>query len=257
MKIRPLVFIFIVLIAAMVMSRQGVGQSAVAGTQNAPAAQNAPVAPQNVSAMRFLAPQPGEKLQQSAVTVRYAIDQPQIVAASTPTFKVRLDGREPVETTEKESTFTGLAPGNHTLAVEVVDANGTPVQGTHTEIQFTVTPEPAPVDPAAAKPPAVTAPAENGPTNRQRRKKPQPQTEPPQASLSQPELISASLKIVPRTSFSGQSGNGPSGAPENGRLAQDGNLPEAASALPLLSIIGAGMLIGGLLSARKTRSMKT
>jgi hypothetical protein len=253
MKIRPLVFIFIVLIAAMVMSRQGVGQSAVAGTQNAPAAQNAPVVPQNVSAVRFLTPQPGEKLQQSAVTVRYAIDQPQIVAASTPRFKVRLDGREPVETTEKEATFTGLAPGNHTLAVEVVDANGTPVQGTHTEIQFTVAPEPAPpADPAAAKPPAVTAPAENGPANRQRRKKPQPQTEPPQASLSQPELISASLKIVPRAAL-----NGPSGAPENGRLAQDGNLPEAASALPLLSVIGAGMLIGGLLSARKTRSMKT
>jgi hypothetical protein len=240
------------------MSRQGVGQSAVAGTQNAPAAQNAPVVPQNVSAVRFLTPQPGEKLQQSAVTVRYAIDQPQVVAASTPTFKVRLDGREPVETTEKEATFTGLAPGNHTLAVEVVDANGTPVQGTHTEIQFIVAPEPAPsADPAAAKPPAVTAPPENGPTNRQRRKKPQPQTEPPQASLSKPELISASVKIVPRASFSGQSGNGPSGAPENGRLAQDGNLPEAASALPLLSIIGAGMLIGGLLSARKTRSMKT
>jgi hypothetical protein len=172
MKIRPLVFIFIVLIAAMVMSRQGVGQSAVAGTQNAAAAQNAAVVPQNVSAVRFLTPQPGEKLQQSAVTVRYAIDQPQVVAASTP-------------------------------------------------------------------------------------KKPQPQTEPPQASLSQPELISASVEIVPRATFSGQSGNGPSGAPENGRLAQDGNLPEAASALPLLSIIGAGMLIGGLLSARKTRSMKT
>jgi hypothetical protein len=253
MKIRPLVFIFIVLIAAMVMSRQGVGQSAVAGTQNAPPAQNAPVAPQNVSAVRFLTPQPGEKLQQNAVTVRYAIDQPQIVAASTPTFKVRLDGREPVETTEKEATFTGLAPGNHAVAVEVVDANGTPVQGTHTEIQFTVAPEPTPpVDPAAAKPPAITAPAENGPANRQRRKKPQPQTEPPQASLSQPELISASVKIVPRTALSG-----PSGAPENGRLAQDGNLPEAASSLPLLSIIGAGMLIGGLLSARKTRSMKT
>jgi len=96
------------------------------------------------------------------------------------------------------SVITGLAPGNHTLAIEVVGANGTPIQGTHTE--------------------------------------------------------TASVNIAPRASFSGQSGNGRSGARENGRLAQDGNLPEAASALPLLSIIGAGVLIGGLFSARKTRA---
>jgi hypothetical protein len=64
------------------------------------------------------------------------------------------------------------------------------------------------------------------------------------------------LEIVPQASLSEQSRSGPIGAPENGRLAQDGNLPEAASALPLLSIIGAGVLIGGLFSARKTRRRK-
>lgn len=37
------------------------------------------------------------------------------------------------------------------------------------------------------------------------------------------------------------------------KLPGDGNLPEAASALPLLSAIGAGALLGGLLSARRTR----
>lgn len=36
-------------------------------------------------------------------------------------------------------------------------------------------------------------------------------------------------------------------------LLEDGNLPEAASVLPLLSAIGAGALLGGLLSARRTR----
>ena len=40
------------------------------------------------------------------------------------------------------------------------------------------------------------------------------------------------------------------------RLPDDGNLPESASALPLLSAIGAGALLGGLLSARRTRPEK-
>jgi len=36
----------------------------------------------------------------------------------------------------------------------------------------------------------------------------------------------------------------------------DGSLPQSASALPLLSAVGAGALLGGLLSARRTRSDK-
>jgi hypothetical protein len=68
-----------------------------------------------------------------------------------------------------------------------------------------------------------------------------PVPQPPVAMQNSAESIqNASLKIVPSASM-----RGPSGALDNGRLAQDGNLPEAASALPLLSVIGAGMLIGG------------
>ena len=127
MKIKPL--LIVVFIATLAINKHSVGQSAVGGMQTAPATQNAPVVTQNASAVRFLAPQPGEKLQQNAVTVRYAVDQPQVVAASTPTFKVRLDSRDPVETTEKEATFTGLAAntllsGRFTTQVEVEPANG-------------------------------------------------------------------------------------------------------------------------------------
>jgi hypothetical protein len=209
---------------------------------------------QNTPAVRFVTPQPGEKIQQSAVTVRYAIDQPQAVAASTPAFNLRLDGRDPVRTEEKESTFTGLAPGAHTLAIEIVDANGTPVPGTHSEIQFTVAPEPAS---NAATSPATTSPAQNNqatPSERKRRREKPQQNTPPQVSLPAPPwawesgLTNASFKIaLPDPMNSG------SGAPDNGRLAQDGNLPESASALPLLTVIGAGVLIGGLFSARRTR----
>lgn len=39
-------------------------------------------------------------------------------------------------------------------------------------------------------------------------------------------------------------------------LPADENLPQSASALPLLSAVGAGALLGGLLSARRTRSDK-
>lgn len=42
----------------------------------------------------------------------------------------------------------------------------------------------------------------------------------------------------------------------NSHSGQDENLPESASTLPLLTIIGAGVLIGGLFSARKTRPLR-
>ena len=53
---------------------------------------------------------------------------------------------------------------------------------------------------------------------------------------------------VPRPHMVGQRG-----ANEKRQLPGDGNLPEAASALPLFSAIAAGALLGGLLSARRTR----
>lgn len=57
--------------------------------------------------------------------------------------------------------------------------------------------------------------------------------------------------VVPRSRLAAQRG-----ANEKVQLPGDGNLPEAASALPLLSVIGAGALLGGLLSARRTRREK-
>lgn len=63
--------------------------------------------------------------------------------------------------------------------------------------------------------------------------------------------VQKTAPVVPRAHLIG-----PTGAPDQGRLPDDGNLPEAASALPLLSAIGAGALLGGLLSARRTRSGK-
>jgi hypothetical protein len=58
--------------------------------------------------------------------------------------------------------------------------------------------------------------------------------------------------FVPRPRLVGQRG-----AAEKAQLPGDGNLPEAASALPLISAIGAGALLGGLLSARRTHRDKS
>lgn len=45
-------------------------------------------------------------------------------------------------------------------------------------------------------------------------------------------------------------------AAEQQKTAQTANLPETGSALPLISTIGAGVLLGGLVSARRTRPQK-
>src|SRR5579871_1399456 len=73
--------------------------------------------------LRIVAPKAGDKLAQTSVTVQYQPMEP--TAASTPTYELRLDGREAVQTTDTTYTFNGLPPGSHDLVVQIVDANGT------------------------------------------------------------------------------------------------------------------------------------
>src|SRR5688572_696146 len=89
--------------------------------------------------VRILAPQSGEKITHNFVDFRYELAAP-ASAAGSPTFQVRLDGTDPIRTTDTRYTFTGLQPGRHTLSVEVVDANNIPVQGSRAEVQFSVLP---------------------------------------------------------------------------------------------------------------------
>jgi hypothetical protein len=49
---------------------------------------------------------------------------------------VQLDGRDPVETTANEYSFTGLAAGRHVITIDLVDANHTPIPGSHTVVNF-------------------------------------------------------------------------------------------------------------------------
>ena len=144
------------------------------------------------SALRILSPTAGQLLQQDFVTVRYELANTGISGGS-PNYRVRLDGRDAVITTFNEYTFTGVVPGQHTITVELVDANNTPVANARADVHFNTS---------------------------------QPSATP--ANTPQDQLREASL-------------------------ASDDNLPGSGSALPLLSVIGFGVLLGGIASALKTR----
>ena len=109
--------------------KQGAGQ-----TVN-PAAQ--------VSALRIMSPKAGEHLRQDYVNVQYEFKNDAASAAGMPTFRVKLDSQDPVTTSATNYTFNGLKPGPHTVMVQLVDANGTPITGAEGEVQFIV-PQPSP-----------------------------------------------------------------------------------------------------------------
>jgi hypothetical protein len=71
------------------------------------------------------------------VNVRFEVVNPAATAGS-PNFLVQMDGTDPIRTSDTEYTFTGLAPGLHTVTVTIVDANGTPVPGSRASAEFTV-----------------------------------------------------------------------------------------------------------------------
>lgn len=177
-----------VILAVMVFAGIAVGQATAAAGAAPPA-------------IRILAPTPGEKLAQSAMTVQFQLDNPGLAAGGFPNFSIQLDGRDPVITAQTSQNFTGLTPGAHTVVVQLVDANNTPIAGSRAETQFT-----------------VAAPAA------------QPQPAPPPGEQMRADL------------------------PQSDVLSDQGEpLPAASSPLPLLSLIGFGALVGGVLSAMRTR----
>src|SRR2546423_1017765 len=107
----------------------------------APATPAVPTTP--ASAVKILEPKAGARLTVNFVQLRYDLENA-ASASGTPTFRLRLDARDPVDTTDTTYTFTGLASGQHSVSITVVDANGVPVSGTQNEVKFTVAAAPAP-----------------------------------------------------------------------------------------------------------------
>src|SRR5579872_6873035 len=94
-KFRFFVLILFVGIAAplIVHYRAWARQTAQAGTVQTAAP----------ASLRIVAPKAGEKLSQTFVAVQYQLMSP--AATSTPTYELRLDDRDPVQTTDTSYTF--------------------------------------------------------------------------------------------------------------------------------------------------------
>ncbi len=95
----------------------------------------------STSAIRILTPRPGQALSNNFVTVRFELVRPD-PGGSDHNFVVRLDGRDPINTSETAFTFTEIRLGQHVLTVTEVDANTTPLPDARAEVKFSVkTPE--------------------------------------------------------------------------------------------------------------------
>jgi hypothetical protein len=163
------------------------------------------------SNLRILTPPQGAKLTSDIATVQYELMNPAVADDPSPTYQLQLDGQDPVRTVDTSYTFTGLAPGPHTVVVQLVDANGTPIGGATNAVQFVV----LPIQP------------DTGSTA-------------PEATDDQ-SGVGANPRSLQRASLAEDA------------VALPQRLPEAGSPLPLFSIIGFGVLLGGIVSAMKTR----
>jgi hypothetical protein len=153
--------------------------------------------------IKVLSPKVDESLGSSAVTVKFQLENTGAAADSTPTYRVQLDGRDPVEITSTEHSFSGLADGDHVLSIELVDANHTAVPQSRTEVRF--------------------------------------RTYTPGTSSKATTSSSTVARPAIRAKWELPSGEGKT------------ELPTAATELPLLSMVGFGVLVGGVISAMRTR----
>jgi len=162
------------------------------------------------SSLRILSPTVGQKIGSTSIDVRYEVTDEGAAAAPSPTYRVQLDSRDATETLDNEFNFTGLSPGPHTLTVELVDANHTPITGSQAVVHFnTFTP-------------GVTAPSGGAQA--------QPQTT---GALAPPAVVKTNMPLPPANPAD--------------------QLPSAGGELPLLAMVGFGVLAGGVISALRTR----
>jgi hypothetical protein len=165
-------------------------------------AQTAPDDPNSLTAIRVLSPKAGEKVTQSFLKVTYELAAP-VAADTDPRFELRLDTRDPERVRDTEHTFTGLAPGPHTLSIQLIDANDRPVPGARAEVEFLVV-QPKSRDEEGRKPYMA---------------------------------VGAARRVL----LAGAD------------LSQRDELPAASSPLPLLSLIGFGVLLGGIAAGTRSR----
>jgi hypothetical protein len=159
--------------------------------------------------IRILTPVAGQATTNNSIQLRYQLTNP-AASAGAPNFQLQLDGADPVTTTSTEYTFSGLEPGTHSITVNLVDANGTPIAGGSAVVQFSVK-APGTAPRGSASGPTATPGASGSSTDR---------------SSFTPSELGGTMREQPQM---------------------------ASNSLPMLSLIGFGVLIGGVASAFKTR----
>ena len=97
------------------------------------------------SQLTILAPKPGQKVPGDTVTIQFQLQRTATVQ-SVPTFQIRLDANDVIQTADTSYTFSGVQPGAHTVTIQCVDANGVPVPNAANQIQFTVVQQTAAVN---------------------------------------------------------------------------------------------------------------
>ncbi len=90
--------------------------------------------------IRVTSPRPAQRQTDNFVTVHYELQNPTAAVAGSPNFQVQMDGNDPTTTTSTEQSFTGLTAGPHVITVRLVDANGTAIPDSQTQVQFVVIP---------------------------------------------------------------------------------------------------------------------
>lgn len=187
------------LVAFLVISISAFAQASGAADNNKPGAEMA-----TSGMIKVLSPKVNERLGSSAVIIRFQLEASGAAADSMPTYRVHLDGRNPVETTSTEHSFAGLTDGEHVISIDLVDANHVPVPLSHTEVRFqTYTP-----------------------------------------TTNNKVSSATSVRNVPPTVKANWELPASEGHPD---------LPTGATELPLLSMVGFGVLVGGVISAMRTR----
>ena len=189
------------------------------------------------SAIKILSPKADEKVGSSAISVKYELLNDAASAAGSPNYRLQLDSRDPVETTSNEYSFSGLSTGSHVLTIELVDANNTPIMGSQTEVHFTSSNQ---LPPAAAQQ-QVQPQQPQQPAQPQQPVQPQ-ETQPQSPSPKEPQ---AKAELQPPSVHKAN-------LPLPGSSSSD-ELPSAGGELPLLSMVGFGVLLGGVISAMRTR----
>ncbi len=165
------------------------------------------------SPVRILTPTQGQTLPVNYVHLRFELVQPAL--SGEPNFLVQLDSADPINTSDTDYTFPDLQPGNHTIRVTLVDANNVPVQGGSATVHFKV-----PSDQPKSDDPRGAALHSSGT---------------PGSQANRTLVGAAPAAPIP---------------PEL-RNEGDPKLPLAGSPLPLLSLIGFGLLIGGAAQAMR------